>query len=230
MRIVPLGDTALSVEWGQQIDSAIQAQVLALDPVLAALPGVLETVPSYASIMLRYDPELTDFESLFKAISRCSSAEAPAHRAQHWRVPACYTLGEDLSEAAQLLAISEQALIEAHTRTHFRIALYGFAPGWAYLSGCPEILHLPRRAKPRPPTPDSALLIAGGQAMLAAAPMPTGWYVIGRSAQPALRRESDPPVCFAVGDSVSFYAVDAESWQSLRARAEAGEMVAERCP
>ena len=69
-------------------------------------------------------------------------------------------------------------------------------------------------------------MIAGGQAMITARSMPTGWYVIGRSAQPTLSLEADPPVCFDVGDCLQFESVSLDEWRTLYAQAQAGERVA----
>lgn len=231
-RSYPLGDTALTIELGRAIDPQTQRRCRALDGRLqaAAPPGLIETVPSYASVMLVYDPLASDYATLSAlALGLCDDLDSSGATARRWRVPACYegACAEDLHEAAQVLGISAERLIEQHTGAEFEIALYGFAPGWAYLAGCPAGLAPPRRQSPRPPTPPDALMIAAGQAMLTARPMPTGWYVIGRSAQPPLNLRGDPPVHFDVGDRLQFYAVGEAEWNALYARANAGELVAE---
>ena len=228
---VPLADTALHIEFGRTADPALQARTRAVSRAIgaAALPGIVEHLPSYAAILVRYDPDLTNYTSLVDQITAIiNNTEGSQTTARHWRVPACYDarVAEDIGEAAGVLNLSVDALIAAHTSARFEIALYGFAPGWAYLTGCPDALNLPRREKPRPPTPDDGLMIAGGQAMLTARSMPTGWYVIGRSAQPPLALDADPPVCFDVGDTLQFEAVSFDDWSALYARALAGERVA----
>lgn len=221
----------MHIEIGRSPSPDIQARTRALARAIseAKLPGVIDHLPSYAAVLLRYDPDKTDYASVVERVATLieSSSSADAH-AQHWRVPACYDprVAQDIAEAADLLGLSTDALVAAHTGARFEIALYGFAPGWAYLNGCPDALSLPRRKQPRPPTPDDALMIAGGQAMLTARSMPTGWYVIGRSAQPPLALEADPPVCFDVGDTLQFEAVSFDDWCALYARAQAGERVA----
>lgn len=228
---VPLADTAVHIELGRTADPAVQARTRAVSRAIgaAALPGVIEHLPSYAAILVRYDPDQTDYTSLVDGIAALiDNTDGGRSTARHWRVPACYDprVAEDIAEAADALALSVDALVAAHTGARFEIALYGFAPGWAYLTGCPDALNLPRRQTPRPPTPDDALMIAGGQAMLTARSMPTGWYVIGRSAQPPLALDADPPVCFDVGDTLQFEAVSLDEWRALYARARAGDRVA----
>ncbi|MEM9602646.1 MAG: carboxyltransferase domain-containing protein [Pseudomonadota bacterium] len=230
-RAVPLGDGALHIEFGRTAKPAFQHRARALSRALgeADLPGLLDHLPSYAAVLVRYDPDRLAHGDLLAAVAELiSRADTGTTAGTAWRVPVCYdpAVAEDIGEAADVLGISVDALVRAHTGTRFEIALYGFAPGWAYLAGCPDSLNLPRREKPRPPTPDDAVMIAGGQAMITARAMPTGWYVIGRIAQPTLQLEADPPVCFDVGDSVQFDAVGLDDWRALYARACAGERVA----
>ncbi len=226
-----LGDRALTLTFAEHIEPAITQHIRALAPAVANIEGVVETVPCYAALTVHFDPMTLAYDALMAELNTLNASIAAADVApRQWRVPACYhpDIAEDIAEAATALGVSVDALAEAHTAATFEIAMYGFAPGWAYLSGTPAALNLPRRLTPRGPTPADALLIAGGQAMLAANPMPTGWYVIGRSAQPSFFLDRTPPVVFDVGDRLSFYAVEPSQWQSMYAAAKAGERVAER--
>ncbi|MFN3577738.1 MAG: carboxyltransferase domain-containing protein, partial [Tabrizicola sp.] len=135
-------------------------------------------------------------------------------------------LAEDLAEAAALAGITPERLCALHTGADWRVAMFGFAPGFAYLSGCPDALAVPRRAAPRPPCPPGSVMIAAGQSLIAPTPMPTGWYVIGRTPLATFRPEAADPFPLSVGDAVTFEPVDAAAFAALSRRAAAGEFVA----
>ncbi len=159
--------------------------------------------------------------------SQGASAFTPKAR---WRVPCCYdpALAEDIIEAARILGMSPDQLGALHASGCYRAYMYGFAPGWCYLGGLPERLALPRRASPRGATPPGAVLIGGGLSLIAANPMPTGWYVIGRTPERMFALVREPPLLIEPGDAVCFEPIDHATFSALEARAARGEIVALR--
>jgi inhibitor of KinA len=232
-RYLDAGEAALSVEFGDSVDPAIHARVLALDAALrgAAMVGVEETVPTYRALMIHYEPLTLAREKLVTALKTLAPAEldGPAPRAR-WRIPCCYDppLAEDLLEAAEALKLAPERLAALHAGGDYRAYMYGFAPGWCYLGGLPAALKLERRASPRGPTPQGAVLIGGGLTLIAANPMPTGWYVIGRTPENLFALNRAPPLLIEPGDAIKFDAVDAATFTALEARVDAGEIVARR--
>lgn len=171
------GECALSVEFGESMDPALLAQVLALDRALAArpLPGLLETVPTYRALMVHYDPLILSRAALVAHLE--SALAIPAEGADFgalWSLPACYdpALAPDLPHSAAATGLSAAQVVRLHSTATYTVVMYGFAPGWAHLSGLPPALTLPRRASPRDRIPAGSLIIAGGQAIVAALAMP----------------------------------------------------------
>jgi KipI family sensor histidine kinase inhibitor len=235
-RFLDCGEAALSVEFGDSVDPAINARVLVLDKRLRAAPppGLRETTPTYRALFLRYEPLEISRDALISAIEDHlgpAGVEAQASRpAVRWTIPCCYApeFAEDIGEAAALLGRSAQSLAQLHAGADYRAYMYGFAPGWCYLGGLPQALAIARRASPRGPTPQGATLIGGALSLIAANPMPTGWYVIGRTPERMFALDRDPPFLIAPGEAVRFEPIDAETFLALNARALAGETVARR--
>lgn len=207
-----VGDCALVFEFGTVIDAAINARILACDAALAAAPppGMIETVPAYAALMLVYDPLTTDPDALEAAARRCfeTPGAAPPAPVEH-HVPVCFDadLGPDLADAASALGLTAPALIDAFLGAQYRVFMVGFAPGYAYLGGVPPALHLPRKAVPVRRRPVGSVMIAGGQALVTTLAMPTGWWVIGASDLPILDPAADRPCRFVPGDRIRFEVV-----------------------
>jgi KipI family sensor histidine kinase inhibitor len=229
-RFLDCGECALTVEFGDRIDEALTARVMALDAALAAdpPPGLAETLPTYRSLMLHYDPLVLSRAALVAAVRAALDRPAPPQAAgRHWQVPACYdaALAEDLGHVAAVTGLTPEAVVRLHAGADYRVAMYGFAPGWAYLSGLPAALALPRRDSPRDRIPGGSLIVAGGLAIVAALPMPSGWHILGRTPVRLFDPARDPAFLVAPGDRLSFEPVDLATLAALEARAAAGEPV-----
>jgi len=203
------GETALVVEFGKTVDPRLHDEVLALDAALAAasVDGVVETVPTYRSLMVHYDPRKLDREALAERIETLlERSDKPALTPAKRSVPVCYEppYAEDLPALAQALGIDEARVVALFGAATYRLYMYGFLPGFAYLGKLPKELEIPRRATPRPPVPPGAILVVGEQVVIAGVAMQTGWYMIGRTPLRLFDLERDPPFSFAVGDEVTF--------------------------
>ena len=230
-RFLYAGESALVVEYGQRIDPAIHDKVVALDRAVtaAAIPGVIETVPTYRSLMIDYDPEQVAPDALIERLRALPiEAAKAASPAQRWIVPACYdpSLALDLTYVADTLKLTPEKVVELHSSAVYRLYMYGFAPGFAYLGGLPAALNISRRTEPRPTSPPNCLLTAGGQALITTVVMPTGWYIIGRTPERFFALERNPVFLANVGDEVTFEAIDTATFANLDGRAAAGEPIA----
>ena len=154
VRFLSAGDRALVVEFGDGVDRALSELVLRLNATPRAnMPeGVVETVPTFRSLMVYYDPLVTGRASLEQAISGLlDRPDSPRTGARLWRVPACYEgeFGPDLAEVARLTGLTPGEVVALHSGTRFHVYMLGFLPGFPYMGDLPEQLALPRRADPR---------------------------------------------------------------------------------
>lgn len=228
-RYLPAGETALVVEYGDTADPAFHDRVLGLDAALAAHPidGVLETVPTYRSLMIHFNPRRLSTEALIRALADVGYSPSPRAAPRHWRIPACYDPphAEDLQELSRELGLAPERIAALHAEPRYRVVMYGFAPGFVFLAGLPDALRISRRTTPRPPAQPGALTIANGQALIASIAMPTGWYVLGRTPVRTFDPSRDPAFVIGVGDEVSFEPIDAAAFDALAAEVAAGQPI-----
>jgi KipI family sensor histidine kinase inhibitor len=230
-RYLAAGESALVVEFGDAIDPKIHDRVLALDAAIgqAKWEGVGETVPTYRSLMIHFDPRRLTTEALADALAGLDYLAAPPRRRQQlWRIPACYDPphGEDIAEVAALLGLSPARIVDLHESARYRVYMYGFAPGFTFLGGLSPELTIPRRAAPRAPVPPGSLLIAGGQALIASCAMPTGWYGIGRTPVKMFDPRGERVFLAGIGDELCFERIDFAAFDAMSTAAEAGAL----CP
>lgn len=220
-RFLPAGDTALVVEFGDRIDRMLSERVLRLSATLreAALAGVVETVPTFRSLLVRYDPVRCDGSDLQRHIASMLDDDAPSTgKARLWRVPACYesAFAPDLEDVAQRAGLSASQVIELHSGTVFHIYMIGFVPGYPYMGDLPQPLVMPRRADPRTRVPPGSIAIA--QTMTAIYPIesPGGWHLIGTTPIVLFDATRPRPALFSPGDKVRFEPVGASRFQEIR--------------
>ena len=233
-RILLSGDTAVTVEFGRTIDAATNQRVLALDRALSAEPivGVRETVPTYRSLLVHYDPEQITLDALsakLQALAQAATASEATER-RHWRIPVCYggEHGIDLESAARTLGLTADELAHRHASGSYQVAMIGFTPGWSYLSGLDPALALPRHQNPRLSTPAGAVSIGGVQAGIQCLAGPSGWHLLGRTPVRTYQLHRTPVFLLEPGDAISFVPIDAKQFDELDRAAAAGEQVAER--
>ncbi len=209
----PIADTGVLVEFGAAISELNHQAVLQFDAAVSSadIPGLTETSPAYTSVLVGYNPLLTDYDTICQALQSClgKASESQSNNTKHWQIPACYSevYAPDLAELADKLSVSEQDVIAQHVAAQYKVYMYGFAPGYAYLGGVPEAIQIPRKQAPVMGVPAGVIMIAGPQALITTVVMPTGWWRIGRSGINPLQSNADNPFLFNVGDTVEFVAM-----------------------
>jgi KipI family sensor histidine kinase inhibitor len=231
-RLLPSGDAAVTVEFSRNIDDAASERVLALDRALSETPieGVSETVPTYRSLLVHYDPVRIGFDAIgARLLALALQPLPPQEKARHWRIPVAYggENGIDLEEVARSLHTTPEEIVARHVAGSYRVAMIGFTPGWSYLSGLEKFLHMPRRKDPRLLTPAGTISIGGVQTGIQCLAGPSGWHLLGRTAVRTFQLHRDPIFLLEPGDHVTFFAVDARTFAEQDHAAEAGEIVAE---
>jgi KipI family sensor histidine kinase inhibitor len=230
-RFMPVGDAALTVEFGDTITPAVNAEVIALELALAAseVPGVIETAPSYRSLLVCYEPAEISFGTLVGHLRGLLGHPGDPLRqpGRQWLVPVFYggAMANDLDEVAERLGLSPAGLVALHAGAEYTVFFMGFAPGLPNLGGLPPALHLPRRPLPRPLIPAGSVVMAGGQAGMMSIPAPSGWHILGHTPVRTFEPAREEPFLFRPGDLVRFYPIDQDRFDRLTARRERGEAV-----
>ena len=208
LRVQPVGDTAVLLEFGTAIDAAVFDAILGIEAALLAdpPPGLIETVPAYVTLLLIFDPLVTDADTIAAAALQAQATPMPRPPATLHMIPMCSNpdLAPDLADAADGAGMHAEALLDAFFACELRVYMYGFAPGYAYMDGVPAALHLPRKAVPVRSRPAGSVMIAGGQCLITTLPMPTGWWVIGATRTLVLRADESRPFLLQPGDRVRF--------------------------
>jgi inhibitor of KinA len=218
--LVPVVDRAVLVELGSAVGPDVQALVWALDRALRAdpVPGQVELVPAMVNLLVVFDPLRTDHGAVATAVeARLGTLDVAQGSGAQREVLVCYDapFGRDLGAVAEDCNLAAEAVVAAHLAGDYRVSMYGFAPGYAYLAGVPDAIRRPRKAAPVRAVPAGSVIIAGGQCLVTTLTMPTGWWVIGRSPTRILTGEVQRPFLFDVGDRVRFRRISAADMAAM---------------
>jgi KipI family sensor histidine kinase inhibitor len=185
MQICNAGENALIVYLGEGTDPKVSARVQAACTAFEISLGsdLIDLVPSYASVLVIYNPLATDHLSVRSRIRIALDAlEATAETGSAVvSLPVYYGTesGPDLEALALRANLAVEQVIEIHQATEYRVYAIGFAPGFAYLGEVDKRIAAPRLTTPRQKVPRGAVAIADRQTAVYPAPSPGGWNLIG---------------------------------------------------
>lgn len=222
----PLGECALLIRFGSCIALQTSQRVHEAAAALraAALPGVTDIVPAFATLALIYAPACWSGggESAWRQLADAVLARLQAPHASTRQtaalieIPVCYggEYGPDLALVAQHCGLSTGEIVKRHTSADYCVAMLGFAPGFPYLLGLDPMLETPRRANPRTHVAGGSVAIGGAQTGIYPSDLPGGWQVIGRTPIELFDPQRDRACLLAPGDRVRFRAIGAREFHS----------------
>lgn len=226
MKIFPLGDQAIIIEFGQEIHPHIHQQIKNFEKVVEQYPfhGLIETVLSYTTLTIFYDPLILSYQEMCEKViqlyEKIEDSDLPSSRVID--IPVCYggEYGPDLEFVAEHNNLSTEKVIQIHSKREYLVYMIGFAPGFPYLGGMSEQIAAPRHANPRMKVPAGSVGIAGKQTGVYSLSTPGGWQIIGRTPYPLFRPQEMPPSLLQAGDRVRFVPISADEYLQLKQKEE----------
>jgi inhibitor of KinA len=235
VRFLSVGDTALAVEFGDAIDRALSRRVLRLYTALRAarLEGLIETVPTFRSLLVHYNPLATSRAKLEPELERLVDSDAEgAETGRLWRIPVCYEgeFAPDLDEVAHRVGLSPAVVVRLHSDVCYHVYMLGFLPGFPYMGDLPPSLALPRRAEPRVRVPAGSISIATSLTAIYPFESPGGWHLIGTTPFKFFDGSRTPPALLAPGDRVRFEPIDGTAFARIKGAVDTGNHAVESEP
>jgi len=216
------GENSLILYFGDRPSDAIASQVAQVVEQLRLSIGevLIDLVPSYASLLVIYNPLQSDHHRV-RAAMRSALDGLTVSRAQQQGslviLPVYYSAesGPDLRGLADGAGLSVDEVIAIHQQAEYRVYAIGFAPGFAYLGEVDERIAAPRLATPRQKVPRGSVAIADRQTAVYPAQSPGGWNLIGLCPQRMFDPNLTPSMPVQVGDRVRFDAIDKQAFLAL---------------
>ena len=230
-KLMPAGDLAVVVEYGDEISPNINAIVHRAVAAIerADIDGVVEVVPTYRSTLVYYDPFQVAFDDIAEALRGLSLDSGEAEDVRRVvEIPTLYggDYGPDLPFVASNAGMSEREVVQIHSGADYLVYAMGFSPGFPYLGGLDPRLNTPRLKSPRTSIPAGSVGIAETQTGVYPVASPGGWQLIGRTPLRLFDAESESPAVIQPGDRVRFVPIDDEAaFEEISSRVQDGSYV-----
>ena len=231
-RFLNLGDSALTLEFGNTINQQLVSAVAALDARLTQekeagrLLGVIETVPTFRSLTVIFDPLVLSRTSLQDQLMLLlDEADSGIQQStRHWRLPVCYggEYGPDLESVANARGLTPEEVIDLHVSQTYLVYMIGFLPGYPYMGDVVPALHMPRHTEPRIRVPVGSVAITGQQTAIYPWESPGGWQLLGRCPLTLFDAQRPEPALLAPGDRVDFQVISESSFEELAETGQSG--------
>jgi KipI family sensor histidine kinase inhibitor len=224
MNVVPASDSSLLVVLGDVMSLDNHERVMSLFRALRRLndPRIRNLHPAYASVLIDFDPLRLSHEEAASLIEHLAgeALSQDDRAASVVTIPVCYDseFAPDLQEVANHAKIPTHEVIRLHSSATYRVHFLGFTPGFAYLGGLPDTLHVPRLATPRKHVPAGSVAIAGSQAGIYPVDSPGGWRLIGRTPVRIFDPDATQPTRLKPGELVEFREIDRATFETTRHR------------
>jgi inhibitor of KinA len=227
-RFLSGGDRAIFIELGDSIDPNVNQRVRNLKLAIekASIPGVVELVPAYRSLLVYFEPRqisTLDFrEAIGDLLQSLTSSELPKRRLI--KIPVTYggEFGPDLELVASHSNLSAAEVVRIHSSARYLIYMIGFMPGFPYLGGMSPDIATPRKTTPRLKIPAGSVGIAGNQTGIYPAESPGGWQIIGRIPLELFHPTREPPSILQAGDYLAFVSVTPEEFDTIKEAVRSG--------
>ena len=219
-KIFPLGENALTIEFGNEISVELNNQVIRVGKFLAENPfaGFEEIVPAYSSLSLFYDvgkvrKNFQEFSTAYEAVKSFTenalkyAGKIKLKNPRLIKIPVCFDkeFALDLDFVATSNNLTPEKFVKIFLDKTYRVFMLGFLPGFSYMGEVDERIVTRRKQTPRTKVPKGSVGIAGKQTGIYSLESPGGWQIIGKTNVELFTPEADKPTFLQAGDSVQFY-------------------------
>lgn len=222
--ISPVGDCAISIDFGQVIDPKINRHIRQTVERIQALQldGIIELVPTYCALLVQYDAMLYSYADMCHIIEPTFSESVTDNdneKVTVIEIPTVYggEFGPDIGFVASHNNFSEDEVIAIHSGTDYLVYMLGFIPGFTYLGGMDPRIATPRLSSPRTLIPAGSVGIAGEQTGTYPSDSPGGWQIIGRTPVTMYDMSKEQAALLSAGDYVRYVPIDEQEYNRIKA-------------
>ena len=221
--ISPVGDCAISIDFGQVIDPKINRQIRQVIEQIKVLQldGIIELVPTYCALLVQYDAMVYSYSDICRILEPTlqeSVTDSANELVTIVEIPTVYggEFGPDLGFVASHNHLSEAEVVSIHSGTDYLVYMLGFIPGFTYLGGMDPRIATPRLSSPRTLIPAGSVGIAGEQTGTYPSDSPGGWQIIGRTPVTMYDMSKEQAALLQAGDYVRYVPIDENEFHRVK--------------
>lgn len=256
-KFLPGGDRFVLIEFGNEMNLELNFIAQGLAAIIASqkIAGVVETAPSFASLLIHYDPDRISFEDLRRETTSLVRALGPSDdivlNSRLFYLPTTYldrwtrecvedycnkirAKEPDPEFVARINGLADSSqLVRVHSGTEYWVAALGFWPGLPFMMALDPrcVITAPKYNPPRTWTPQGTVGMGGASTAIYPVATPGGYQIFARTPVPIWNTEKrfpvfhDSIVLFRAGDRVKFVPIDEQEFEFVEARVKEGTYV-----
>ena len=221
--ISPVGDCAISIDFGQVIDPKINRHIRQIIEQIKdlQLDGIIELVPTYCALLVQYDAMVYSYSDICRILEPTlqeSVTDSANELVTIVEIPTVYggEFGPDLGFVASYNHLSEAEVVSIHSGTDYLVYMLGFIPGFTYVVGMDPRIATPRLSSPRTLIPAGSVGIAGEQTGTYPSDSPGGWQIIGRTPVTMYDMSKEQAALLRAGDYVRYVPIDENEFHRIK--------------
>lgn len=220
-QIRPEGDSALLIVFGSEVSEDTNRLISSAARRIREqeIPGVVDMIPAFVSLLVCYDPLTVSCDSLRARLDRLLQMKTEARETARrvFEIPVCYggEYGPDLADIASHAGLTEREVIDIHTSRDYLVYMLGFLPGFCYLGGLDERIHTPRLDTPRLRIPSGSVGIGGSQTGIYPLESPGGWRLMGKTPVRTYDPDREVPILMQAGDRIRFVEIGGAEFRRI---------------
>ena len=221
--ISPVGDCAISIDFGQVIDPKINRHIRQIIEQIKdlQLDGIIELVPTYCALLVQYDAMVYSYSDICRILEPTlqeSVTDSANELVTIVEIPTVYggEFGPDLGFVASYNHLSEAEVVSIHSGTDYLVYMLGFIPGFTYLGGMDPRIATPRLSSPRTLIPAGSVGIAGEQTGTYPSDSPGGWQIIGRTPVTMYDMSKEQAALLQAGDYVRYVSINENEFHRIK--------------
>lgn len=210
-----VNENSLYINWENIISSEILHDIRRFNSYLKKKLVYTDISHAYNTILIQFNNPITDFNITceeLKTLYKQSQYLPIDDESQHWRIPVCYQkpYAVDIEKMAMALKISENEIVQRHTKQIYTVYFIGFLPGFSYLGGLDQKIQFPRKSNPRARIRKGSVGIGGSHTGVYTVESPGGWNVIGFTPTHFFDYSLETGCLTKSGDTVEFFEISIE--------------------
>ncbi len=221
LKFSPYSEHSILIEWPSVMDKNMLKSILSYKKIIQNLyiKQKVELINTYNSILIIYNFTIDNInDEILKLKSlKYNKTNLENLKSRLWKIPVCYDdeFGLDLEEFSLQKELSKAEIIQRHSAAIYTIFFIGFLPGFLYLGGLDNKLHLDRKSAPNLDVKKGAVGIGGNQTGIYPQNSPGGWHIIGKTPVDFFNPKTNPPCVFNAGDQLKFYPISKSEFLDL---------------
>ena len=213
-----LGDAALYCDFGNDVNQEINSKVIKYFKNIKEkeIEGITNLTPSYNKLIISFNLNLTNFNSLKKIIENLELNKLEKTKSNKINIPICCEkeFALDIKNLEKKLKISEEKIYERFFSKEYFCYMTGFIAGLPFLGDFDESLKSKRLETPRVKIPKGSVGLAEQFCNIYTFESPGGWNIIGNTPVNIFDKTNElKPNLINPGDSVVFEQISKSEYE-----------------